>query len=598
MSGSDKKPSFRPPRLYTAMIIGLMLTVMTVPVSASAYWSAPSGVPGSGQAVAATVGAGNTPGATVATQNDITLRWASSTLSSGVAVGGYAVTRFNSTNGAVAATGACAGTIAALSCTELNVPDGVWTYTITPRIGTNWVGAESAKSVAATSDATAPTTTITSTVVTGNSIKSGNTVYYRGVAAGSLTLKTAVVDSGSGAASASTAALTGTTTGWSHTPSTVTAPTGGPFTSNLFTWAAGSSSAPKDVVTGRDVSGNVRNTTITFTNDSTGPTGGAISYATGATSATTIAVTVGAISDAQAGTVNGYRYLEQRTSTLDGTTCGVYGGWIDTGTVLTTGAATKNIPIAAGTCYQFRYRFSDSLGNEIVTTSSSEVKARSYQAIVAGTPGIVNYWRLADIGTSISDRVGTNNGTYFNGPVLGAAGAIAGDPNTAVTFDGVNDYGQVARQIADSFSIEFWFKSTQGLGSGAQWNSGAGLVDADVTGVANDFGISLLANGQVLAGIGNPDTTIASPTGKNDGLWHHVAFTRAVAGGQIILYLDGSSVATSTANTNSLTSSASVNFGRIATAANYYKGSLDEIAFYNSVLTPAQISNHYLSGLP
>ena len=47
----------------------------------------------------------------------------------------------------------------------------------------------------------------------------------------------------------------------------------------------------------------------------------------------------------------------------------------------------------------------------------------------------------------LADSKGTNNGDYVGGPTLGNAGAIAGDPNTAAQFDGVNDYGTVARQI-------------------------------------------------------------------------------------------------------------------------------------------------------
>ena len=42
-----------------------------------------------------------------------------------------------------------------------------------------------------------------------------------------------------------------------------------------------------------------------------------------------------------------------------------------------------------------------------------------------------------------ADSKGTNTGDYENGVTLGAAGALAGDTNTAATFDGVNDYVQM-----------------------------------------------------------------------------------------------------------------------------------------------------------
>jgi hypothetical protein len=51
----------------------------------------------------------------------------------------------------------------------------------------------------------------------------------------------------------------------------------------------------------------------------------------------------------------------------------------------------------------------------------------------------------------LADSKGTNTGDYLNGPTLGVAGAIVGDPNTAARFDGVSDFGTVARQISDDF---------------------------------------------------------------------------------------------------------------------------------------------------
>ncbi len=124
------------------------------------------------------------------------------------------------------------------------MPAGDWVYTVTPVFATNWLGAESQDSDPVTSDGTAPVNDVSLAVVSGAAAKTGNTVYYRGTAAGSLRLSNAVVDLGSGPASSATAALGGTSTGWTHTPSTVSTPAGGPYVSNLFSWAAGTTSRP------------------------------------------------------------------------------------------------------------------------------------------------------------------------------------------------------------------------------------------------------------------------------------------------------------------------------------------------------------------
>ena len=64
--------------------------------------------------------------------------------------------------------------------------------------------------------------TLTSGSPAGASYKSGNTIFYRGVQSGggSFKIRNAVSDSASGPASSATAALGGTATGWTHTPST------------------------------------------------------------------------------------------------------------------------------------------------------------------------------------------------------------------------------------------------------------------------------------------------------------------------------------------------------------------------------------------
>jgi Chitobiase/beta-hexosaminidase C-terminal domain len=107
----------------------------------------------------------------------------------------------------------------------------------------------------------------------GESLLSGNTVYYRGSTAGSFKVRNAVSDGTSGAGSSAFAALGGTTTGWTHTtPDVQTTPSGGPYVSNAFSWTNGASSTPTEVVTGADAAGNTAAApTLTFTNDSTAP---------------------------------------------------------------------------------------------------------------------------------------------------------------------------------------------------------------------------------------------------------------------------------------------------------------------------------------
>lgn len=66
--------------------------------------------------------------------------------------------------------------------------------------------------------------------------------------------------------------------------------------------------------------------------------------------------------------------------------------------------------------------------------------------------------------------------------------------------------GPVCQRAASARSGSLWF-ATHGGGVGTaitQWWQGAGLLDAEVPGVADDFGTSLDAAGQVWAGTGTP----------------------------------------------------------------------------------------------
>ncbi|HMA47374.1 MAG TPA: hypothetical protein VKP11_09265, partial [Frankiaceae bacterium] len=123
--------------------VAAALLMMLGAESAWAYWT-PTSLPGGSTAAAATtVGAGATPTA-VATAGSVAVSWAASTLADGHAVSGYTVTRYSATNVPQAVGGTCSGLVAGTSCTETGVPTGTWTYTITPRFATNWIGAESA----------------------------------------------------------------------------------------------------------------------------------------------------------------------------------------------------------------------------------------------------------------------------------------------------------------------------------------------------------------------------------------------------------------------------------------------------------------------
>lgn len=97
------------------------------------------------------------PGASVS-GGSASVTWKQGTTAEGRPVAGYTVARYSSATGGtkVAATGGCAATVTALSCSEAALPAGTWYYTVTPVLGA-WAGVESARSGGVTAaDTTAP----------------------------------------------------------------------------------------------------------------------------------------------------------------------------------------------------------------------------------------------------------------------------------------------------------------------------------------------------------------------------------------------------------------------------------------------------------
>jgi hypothetical protein len=560
---------------------------------AVASWYATQSGPGTGGASAGSVLQAATPTVSLSNKNTVAVSWSSSTLSTGAAVSGYYVARYGSSGALATVQNGCAGALTSTSCTETNVPDGTWTYAVTARFN-NWTGPQSAKSAAVVADTTPPVSHFSLTSITGGASLTGTTLYYAGASAGSFRIANALTDAGSGPGGSTDGSIN--TGGWSNSPQAVTSPTGGPYVTKPYNWTAGTTAQPVDGIVAYDAYGNSVSNNIVFTLDNDVPTGGAISYADGVSSSKTIPVTLASVSDAGSGVAS--RLLQQAQAPLSSAGCGSYGAYA---TVVTSPTATQNVTVTAGSCFTFRFIVTDAVGNQLTTTSPSVVQVPTYANTVLSTASLVSQWRLDDAAgstTAVDTGPAKNNGTWTGSPTLGAAGAIAGDGDTAVQFDGVDDVGKVTRQISDDFSVELWMKSTNGAGTGTNWFNGAGLVDADVSGVAADFGLSLLANGKLAIGTGMPDTSALTTGSYVDGVWHHVVMTRVRSTGVMTLYVDGAQVAqATTGGTQSLTASATLSFGRVQTGS-YYTGSLDEIAVYSAALTPAQVLAHYRAGSP
>lgn len=205
------------------------------------------------------------------------------------------------------------------------------------------------------------------------------------------------------------------------------------------------------------------------------------------------------------------------------------------------------------------------------------------------------WWRLGETsGATAFDSSGNgNNGVYYNGPALGAAGLIAGDPDPAVSLDGTNDYVSVmnASALAPSqFTVVVWVRPDLVDTSKARYVGMKGLPGANKTG----WQVYQNINGSWLFAWADGTTNYSVGLGAaTAGTRYMLAVTHD--GAQGTSYRNGVFVGSKAAGFVPDTSD-SLFIGAWRTSGNFFDGVVDEFAFFNRVLAPAEICDLYKAG--
>ncbi|WP_405575899.1 LamG-like jellyroll fold domain-containing protein [Winogradskyella sp. Asnod2-B02-A] len=166
--------------------------------------------------------------------------------------------------------------------------------------------------------------------------------------------------------------------------------------------------------------------------------------------------------------------------------------------------------------------------------------------------------------------------------------------NTALDFDGVNDYINLGSPLlspsngSQAHTVEMWVKTTPKsaytiLFNQYGWN--------ELYAYRSVFYIDTAANGGNLVFFKGSYVNIEGTTNLLDNQWHHVAMVREISG-ELSLYVDGvvEAVGLDTypySNTNSLIG------GQALLSDNYYSGVMDEVRIWNTARTQTQITNSF-----
>jgi YD repeat-containing protein len=270
-----------------------------------------------------------------------------------------------------------------------------------------------------------------------------------------------------------------------------------------------------------------------------------------------------------------------------------------------TGAtATTSRTYAAAATLTIGVRVTDNDAATGTATKVLSVKDASYRDTVLGTAGLRDYWRMGETsGTALADSKGARTAT-LSGGTLGAAGALDGDANGAVSFNGTNAYARAPLTLSNTsvVTVEFWLKWNAWANDDAlaleytdNFNGAAGGFLVDPNASNGRFGVAI---GQG----GSRNTTYF--TRPSAGVWHHYAFvldTGAAADSQVIPYVDGQLVSYFKGDSGTgggPFADANLYFMSRVGAALFGAGVLDELAVYDSAVSAPTVAQHYAAGIP
>jgi glucose/arabinose dehydrogenase len=181
----------------------------------------------------------------------------------------------------------------------------------------------------------------------------------------------------------------------------------------------------------------------------------------------------------------------------------------------------------------------------------------------------------------------------LGGSLQGGTTWTAGKGGSAVDLDGVDDYvradASLAQPLGESATIAAWIKTTQ-VGTADAWAT-PGIVGVEQHWGQDDIFYGILDPAGRIGVQAGDGAAAFSTTPVNDGQWHHVAFTRDGASGQLKTYVDGVLQATA-AGEPGVKSTPFQSIGRIENTdgpATYLKGALDDVRIYGKPLSAAEV---------
>jgi hypothetical protein len=225
---------------------------------------------------------------------------------------------------------------------------------------------------------------------------------------------------------------------------------------------------------------------------------------------------------------------------------------------------------------------------------SSGASATPYSTTVL-SDNPVAYWRMGETSGPIVDEVSGRQGTLSGGNTTGVAGAIVGDPDTAISSGPSGGTISVPYDIAmnsPTFSIELWAKfgsrCSDGTGTGNHCEV-AGTYSLNIGPI--DTLPQMTHSFTIWHGVTSGNGHIVGPTVEYDRWYHLVG---SYNGSVQSFYVDGVLVGSNAVEFTFQNQDFRLYGGGYKVMEN---GTIDEVAYYNYALGADRVENHYLTGI-
>ena len=203
------------------------------------------------------------------------------------------------------------------------------------------------------------------------------------------------------------------------------------------------------------------------------------------------------------------------------------------------------------------------------------------------TTGLLGYWKKEDATEFYNGYTVTNNGavTFVAGKVNNTANYVAGSSQyLSTTNTGLDTF--------TNFSMAFWLKvanvTTQQVIMCKDALSKSVFFFQIMS--AGNFRMQASANGT------SYPTPVDVAHGLTNNTWEHIVVTYAGATGAFNYYENTTGMGGGNSATGPHNNTCPIEFGAVTQYSEYFSGNLDEVGFWNKILSSTEISDLYNGG--